>query len=252
MKNKRFTIIAFIVLLLLSSCAKKDIFEDGVNEYLGRTVEIGSYYKKDDSKMSPIVWQVFDVTDDSVYLLSHYIIDCIPFLDQETTYPPLENVWGDSYIREWLNNEFYQTAFNEEEKSIICLKKYTFLNHSRYESMRRSETSEDYVSLLTPEQAENICSSVKLTATATPYAIEKGVFATPNTQSGTWWLMSPGYYSNVPACVDVYGGIRNGSYKNSSANTHFNADYVGVRPVIVISYDDFVEIYDEIHTEIIN
>ena len=252
MKNKRVTIIAFIILLLLSSCAKKDIFEDGVNEYLGRTVEIGSYYKKDDSKMSPIVWNVLDVTDDSVYLLSHYIIDCVPFLDQESTYPPLENVWRDSYIREWLNNEFYQKAFSEQEKNIICLKKYTFLNHSRYEVMRKSETTEDYVSLLTAKQAEELCDSFELTAQATPYAIEKGVFATPTMKNGTWWLMSPGYYSNVPAYVDVYGGIRNGSYKDGSGDTHFNADYVSVRPIIAINYDDFVEIYDDIHVEIIN
>lgn len=49
-----------------------------------------------------------------VLLLSKYVLDAKPYNEE------LEEVtWETSDIRQWLNNEFYTTAFNKAEKAKI-------------------------------------------------------------------------------------------------------------------------------------
>ncbi len=64
----------------------------------------------------PIEWMVLDKDNDGNYLLfSKYAVEVMPY-----DYEDSENdQWEFSYLREWMNNDFYNQAFTEEERSYI-------------------------------------------------------------------------------------------------------------------------------------
>ena len=84
------------------------------------TVTFGSYSQSSTSadKLEPIEWIVLerDSKNNRALLLSKYILDV-----RFNVYKSGEKntTWENSNIRTWLNNEFYNTAFTEEEKNKI-------------------------------------------------------------------------------------------------------------------------------------
>ena len=80
------------------------------------TVKFGKYYQSAiNGFKTPIDWIVLAKEDGKVLLLSKYILDCKPFND---TFKKVCH-WNNSTIRKWLNNSFYDEAFNDKEKRII-------------------------------------------------------------------------------------------------------------------------------------
>lgn len=80
------------------------------------TISMGLYFKDDDDVVNrmPIEWIVLDRQGDKALLLSKYVIDCKSYHDK------YENVnWEGCYLRKWLNNDFYNLAFNSSEKDKI-------------------------------------------------------------------------------------------------------------------------------------
>ncbi|MCQ2521946.1 MAG: DUF6273 domain-containing protein [Lachnospiraceae bacterium] len=64
---------------------------------------------------TPIEWIVLTNDGNSVTLLSKFILDTIPY-----NYRYIEDLsWERSDIRKWLNNDFYEAAFSENEKEWI-------------------------------------------------------------------------------------------------------------------------------------
>ena len=79
------------------------------------TVKFGHYMQdKKGKKKTPIEWIVLDKKDDKVFLFSKYILDLQNFNDEYK-----EISWKDCSLRKWLNNEFYDIAFSNEEKKKI-------------------------------------------------------------------------------------------------------------------------------------
>ena len=62
--------------------------------------------------------------------------------------------YANSSIRQWLNNDFYNTAFSSSEKSKIVTAEYE--NKSTYSSKYDSETTYDKITLLSYWDAEDI------------------------------------------------------------------------------------------------
>ena len=80
------------------------------------TISMGLYFKDDDAveNRMPIEWIVLDRKGDKALLLSKYVIDCKSYHDK------YENVnWEGCALRKWLNNDFYNLAFNSSEKDKI-------------------------------------------------------------------------------------------------------------------------------------
>ena len=242
-------ILCMSIVLSLISCTKNNKNNNNDSDYFWKPVKFGDYYKNCNDKLYPLYWHVFDVDDSKVYLITARVIDCVPFY---TDGQPM--FWSASYIRQWLNDDFYNTAFSDEEKELLCLEKLSILNNSNLglSAGRFAEETEDKVFLMTANQANDASQSI-LRAQVSPYAKEKGVFVEPKYDYGMWWLMSPGYNLQTAAVVDIYGTIHNGSGESTKyTDVSMFDDYVGVRPVIAIDYDDFVEIYDDIQVDIIN
>lgn len=80
------------------------------------TVKFGKYYIDGTNKMTkqPIEWFILDKTDGVALLISKYVLDSKKFDENRET-----STWEDSSLRKWLNDEFYNVAFNDEEKQSI-------------------------------------------------------------------------------------------------------------------------------------
>lgn len=89
------------------------------------TVTFGSYWQEDTNgdgvadqkdEKQPIKWQVLSVDGDDVFLMADKILDQQKY---HTSSDDASLTWGNSYIRQWLNGEFYNAAFDAEERSAI-------------------------------------------------------------------------------------------------------------------------------------
>ena len=81
-------------------------------------VTFGSYPQSSTyaDKLEPIEWIVLerDSKNNRALLLSKYILDNVSFNSE-----PKECKWKDSELRQWMNQTFYDKAFNENEKNQI-------------------------------------------------------------------------------------------------------------------------------------
>lgn len=221
--------------------------------------------RRTQNKETPIEWIVLENDGSRVTLLSKYILDNIPyhpFINEDYTSP--SPTWENSYIREWLNNDFYNVAFTETEKAYIQIT--TCVNEdNKFFGMPGGNNvltkpgkagypaggndTEDKVYLLslgeiedyfgiTTEDYSRVYSNRELGITA---EIDHETYVTLcNEKSGgilsteyisgnvcRWLLRSPGLFGYYPAEVGCDG------YVNMEGYLHENYDS-GVRPVIRI------------------
>lgn len=71
--------------------------------------------------IEPVKWRIIDTTDTEVMLWADKVLDSQCFSEQESDV----YLWSDSGLREWLNSDFYNTAFNDVEKELILDRNYT-------------------------------------------------------------------------------------------------------------------------------
>ena len=106
-------------------------------------------------RMEPIRWRIMECNEETVMLWSDCIIDAKAYDDFN-----LESggtlSWSDSELRAWLNEEFYEQAFSEEEKNNIV--EYEYKNYDSdlgvgFVDKKKNEayfidTTTDFVSLM--------------------------------------------------------------------------------------------------------
>ena len=199
-----------------SSSQKKDKNPD---YKIGETIEFGNYPQEEDGTEKPIEWIVMKNEGNQVLLLSKYVLDAKTYNEE------LEEVtWETSDIRQWLNNEFYTTAFNKTEKAKIQTSLIKNEDNSEYGTSGGNDT-EDKVFLLSEKEAETLFSNDdERIAKATEYAEKSGVYVNKE-KAAWWWLRSPGYYSYYAAEVINYGWV----YGHGSG---VSSGIDGVRPAL--------------------
>lgn len=89
----------------------------------GETIAFGAYPQSaEGTDRTPIKWRVLQNSASEVLLLSEYILDCKRYHGKSadiTWYDCVDIIWRDCDLRQWLNDEFYNTAFTAEEKKVI-------------------------------------------------------------------------------------------------------------------------------------
>ncbi len=82
-------------------------------------VTFGNYEQDDDTTngKEPIEWIVVQISDDDIMLLSRYILDYQRFNEND-----IDVLWDSCTLRHWLNDYFYNNAFNDTEKEFIISK----------------------------------------------------------------------------------------------------------------------------------
>ena len=92
-----------------------------------------------------------------------------------------ENVtWEACDLRKWLNTEFYNTAFNEDEKSRMLLSHLDNSDNDEYGTSGGNNT-DDIVFLLSLKEAQQYSHKVERWVRATPYALSNGVYVDERT-----------------------------------------------------------------------
>ncbi len=157
----------------------------------------------------PIHWEVINETESEITLMATYCLDAEPYNEGG-----LDRTWKDCTLREWLNNSFYDTAFTEEEKSVI---KTVSLDNGEQEG------TEDKVYLLSKTEFENINDDLKI-AWCTAYAKNRGCFEKDyGNYASYWWLRSRWNTS-------AYYVAANGT----TSAFNLGDKHRGVRPVVTI------------------
>ncbi|WP_233455187.1 DUF6273 domain-containing protein [Paenibacillus elgii] len=89
----------------------------------GEIITFGTYPQTADvADKTPIKWRVLQNSGRELFILSEYILDCRRYHGEceDITWRDCEDItWRDCDLRKWLNNEFYNTAFNTAEKGFI-------------------------------------------------------------------------------------------------------------------------------------
>ena len=212
----------------------------------------------------PIEWEIVTEQDGKMLLISKYILDCQPYNTEDT-----EVTWETCSLRQWLNNDFYNTAFNESERKLI--ETTTLSNPDNPFGGKGGNNTDDKVFCLSVEEVYryldilyetdssyggNFCFSLDFLREVTPYARDRGVVhlvmpegyfdftQVPIDESdligkdfGNWWLRSPAK-SNDWACVVFLSG--QAGYQDVIAPVGTGSE--GVRPAIWVCSGNYADI----------
>ena len=179
----------------------------------------------------PIEWIVLEADGDSALLLSRYALDCQPFNTKQESV-----TWETCTLRKWLNSDFYNRAFNAEERESILK---SDVSAEMFPSGDPGNATRDQVFLLSLAEAEEyFASDEERRGAATDYAIQQGArtsgdYIAHGREACWWWLRSPGFDNLHAASVYHGGSIFVRGYDTSIDYTH-NA----VRPCIRIQLSD--------------
>lgn len=169
---------------------KKSVFplrkylEPGKFVSFGRyRVTQGTWQIKDNT---PITWYVKEVGKDRALLLNRYGLEVKPY------HTAAENVtWETCSLRMWLNGEFLNTAFNDEERKVILTQE---INNSKdqlppWSSAEGTNNTFDRVFLLSYAELEIYFDKYRQRkCRATRYAEGQRAFIGPGTGRSWWWL----------------------------------------------------------------
>ena len=271
-----------------------DINNDGLNDYRG--VYFSQYRPQDTDDVSsaeksyqdnwgynpnnvywfsydPIKWNIVTSTDDKALIMASLNIDSQEFYSSKS-FDEFEHNGGVGYannyelsnIRKWLNDNFYNTAFNDLQKKLIITTlvkndiEQVYLGSNdieaykaKHEKFQHYENIEDYVGNDTldniflfsfrdwwdyydPNNTGTIYGQ-KVRTLATDYAKAQGVEIEQSaTLKAATWLRSPGFQANYANNTGEGGGLIYGS--DNTPHRRYVADtHCGIRPVLWINLD---------------
>ena len=199
----------------------------------GSTFRMGRYEQDNNINNGPesIEWQVLTVQNDRALVISKYALDFKAYNDTIT-----DITWENASLRKWLNNDFYNTAFNSTEKNQILLVTNENPDNPQF-GIDGGNRTQDRIFVLSFEEAEKyfkndqsrICEVTDYAAAgqAAAYA-SKGMSAPPLNGNAAWWLRTPGENSLKTVFVALDGSIY---YYGYGAMVLFNGTaYNDVRP----------------------
>ncbi|MCR5660965.1 MAG: DUF6273 domain-containing protein [bacterium] len=94
--------------------ASASVYADASYE-VGSYVKIGRYTQYGGDAPEPIEWLVLDNDGKEALLLSRFGLDCKPFHHEK-----VDISWRDCDLRKWLNSDFLDEAFTDDEKRCIA------------------------------------------------------------------------------------------------------------------------------------
>ncbi len=169
-------------------------------------------------RFEPIAWRILKQENGKALVMANLIVDCQQYyqnsgnrtIDGRLVYP---NNYAHSDIRAWLNDNFYQTAFDELSMQFIIT---TEVDNSASTTSSRGniyacENTDDKVFLLSYREVVNssygfesnaIISDEARQLTGTDYAKSQGLYVEATgtyVGNGWWWLRSPFPYNDSNA-----------------------------------------------------
>ncbi len=196
---------------------------------VGDTVSLGKYEQDNnlENGTEAIEWTVLETYKNKKLLISKDCLDAVPYNTVLTNI-----TWADCSLRVWLNNDFYNTAFDNTEKSLITSTKlqnnYTDFGRA---NIRGGKSTVDNVFLLSIDEANKYLPREYAFSKATPYAIERGAYRNAASGYCWWWLRSPGANASQAARANINEQMTEAF---SAMGMQVNATNQAIRPCIWI------------------
>lgn len=218
---KRFLALAIALITILSLYTPTAFAED--EDAYSNLYFFGHYpmdAEKDYYGDQAIGWWILkdDIQEEKALLISFYAIDYQAYDESTST-------WKDSSIRQWLNNDFYEAAFTDEEKQFILttnVKNGTSENYIDWNESGGEDTQDKVFLLSAAECLEYLPDRSK--CYYTPYAQDMDGKLIKG-KTGPYWLRSPGKKAGEAAVFDD-GKIHSRATKKAT----------GVCPAIWVDY----------------
>lgn len=227
--SKKF-VFAALALLALVLMLSAGVAESGVNLKVGDYFIFGVYEQDNDTSngMEPIEWRVLQIENGEILAITQYALDSQPY-NEKGGYAR----WVKASLRTWLSTEFYNTAFNDEEKACIITKDL--------KNWKEANTSDDPVTLIDCDEAKRLFADhPDRQCTPTAYCIAQGARLSTKynrTEDGpmnvNWWLRQHSWESNYRgAYVAASGGVMTcgGNTDGVASNNR-----IAVRPAVYLN-----------------
>ena len=225
-----------------SDLAEAEKTQQELNGYIIQNAAVGSsffmgQFEQDnnaDNGTEPIEWTVLDLKDGKAFVISKKILTYKPFSETENV------AWENSTIRQWLNGEFYNTAFSDNEKNRVIETKEEstesntiFLNEDY--AVLTPHYSLDKVTLLSSDEVSRYFSSdnTDLDAEYTDYAVAQRQTSS-NSIVSEWLLRSPFTvgHGDTARCSSAY--YRWGNTLTISTLSTWQSNDFSIRPAMWI------------------
>lgn len=197
-------------------------------------------------KYEPLSWIVLDEKNGLV--MSECAIDSQPHVQYiyQAGYEVYNNKacsryasdYESSYLRKWLNENFYYTAFSYNERDHIMSNNWNNAASSSAFSRYGSSTTTDYISVLSYKEALNSSYGFSASASArdsfrlcygTDYAESQGLMVSDSGRCSNLHLRSPGSGSDFTAGINTGGDVYHDGLVESTR--------VGVRPIMYVDFN---------------
>ena len=208
------------------------------------TVEFGSYWQEDtngDGKVNqkdakqPIRWRILSQEGNDAYVIADKVLDCKPYNKKRT-----DVTWETSTLRNWLNSDFYNTAFSTQEQEAIIEQTLVNEDNTSYATVpatKGGNNTKDKLYLPSISDMQNTdygflddsSGNQARMGEITSYAKEQIadlVILSDQDVYYTWWLRSPGSDQQRASKISDSG------YVNTDGYYVDYADQGGVRPVM--------------------
>ncbi len=164
-----------------------------------------------DNGTEKVEWVVAKGEGNKALLVSWYVLDAKAFHDSRQ-----DITWAQCSLRKWLNSDFYNAVFSEQEKLAIV--------KAEIETEGSYNTTQDYVFL--PAASDGFEGVIAATAAAK----QTGKFYYYDGGGASWWLRTPSTRSGSAMVVNAYGELYN-------IGVMVTSETVGVRPAIWVDLD---------------
>ncbi len=126
-------------------------FKKRIKNYdIGDTILFGKYPQDKSGVHFPIKWRILDISEGVALLISEYAIIPSGYCNPNEGIEGME--WINSLARKVINNDFYNIAFSESDKNIICKRTTEQINIS---NPTETVSCEDNVFILSEDEAVN-------------------------------------------------------------------------------------------------
>ena len=164
---------------------------------VGDVIEFGRYEQDGDKSNGPeaIEWRVLAADDGKVLVISKYVLEGMRYYPER-----VDITWEECTLRKWLNDDFYQAAFSEEEQDCIVLTQVINEDNPDRNTEGGNDTEDKIFLLSIAEAREYFADDEDRKVHATKYADDNGAF---ETTASWWWLRTHGLmYSAAYVYID--------------------------------------------------
>lgn len=175
-----------------------------------RKYSFGKYPQNMSGKKEPLLWRVLDVDENNnrALIITEKLIDCRQYHSVRR-----DVTWEDSDLRKWMNHDFINEAFTDDERVRIAEVIVQNKGNDIYGTKGGNSTLDRAFALSIDEAETYFKNNADRIAPVTPYAEWQGSWTRPdklipeNELTGWWWLRSPGNSNLNASDVDYFGKV---------------------------------------------